>query len=128
MLNVAENCNDRELRKAYKVAALKYHPDKNPGRVEKAQEEFKGVPEAYEILSDLGERSHYESNREEILRRPEKPHYRRYYQKKKEPQPPPRLLCLLRWIFLLSALLPVSKSTMMRKTAFIACTAECFLR
>lgn len=68
ILKVAQDCSDSELKKAYRAAALQYHPDKNRGREDEAEEEFKLVQEAYDILSDAHERSWYDSHREQILR------------------------------------------------------------
>lgn len=60
ILGVNKNCTDQELKKAYRKMALVYHPDKNPDD-ETAQEKFKEVGEAYEILSDSEKRARYDS-------------------------------------------------------------------
>lgn len=56
------------MKKAYRIAALKHHPDKNLGHQPEAEEEFKIVEAAYQVLSDECERSWYDANREEIPR------------------------------------------------------------
>lgn len=59
VLGVAKGADDKEIKKAYKRLAMKYHPDRTQG--DKAMEEkFKEVQEAYEILSDEQKKAAYD--------------------------------------------------------------------
>ncbi|MFZ9939183.1 MAG: molecular chaperone DnaJ [Bacteroidia bacterium] len=59
VLGVAKNAGEDEIKKAYRKAAIKYHPDKNPGDAQ-AEESFKEAAEAYEVLSNADKRARYD--------------------------------------------------------------------
>eukprot|EP00658_Telonema_sp_P-2_P028548 TRINITY_DN2185_c0_g2_i1.p1 TRINITY_DN2185_c0_g2~~TRINITY_DN2185_c0_g2_i1.p1 ORF type:complete len:349 (+),score=105.74 TRINITY_DN2185_c0_g2_i1:210-1256(+) len=63
-----KNPSEEELKKAYKKAALKHHPDKNPTDREGAEKRFKQVAEAYAVLSDPQKKHIYDSYGEEGLK------------------------------------------------------------
>jgi curved DNA-binding protein CbpA len=60
VLGVERGASDNEIGKAYKKLALKYHPDKNPDDKVKAEENFKTLTEAYEVLHDADKRKTYD--------------------------------------------------------------------
>lgn len=59
LLGVNKDATDQEIKKAYRKLAMKYHPDKNAGDKE-AEEKFKEINEAYEVLSDKEKRERYD--------------------------------------------------------------------
>jgi molecular chaperone DnaJ len=60
-LGVAKNASEEDIKKAYRKLAMKYHPDRNQGDAAKtAEDKFKEVKEAYEMLSDGQKRAAYD--------------------------------------------------------------------
>ena len=59
VLDVHKNASETEIKKAFRKQAIQYHPDKNPGD-KVAEEKFKELSEAYEVLSDAQKRAQYD--------------------------------------------------------------------
>ena len=66
ILNINKNSTETEIKKSYRKLAMKYHPDKNPGN-ESAENQFKKISEAYEVLSDQDKRKIYDQYGKEGL-------------------------------------------------------------
>ncbi|HMB24010.1 MAG: DnaJ C-terminal domain-containing protein [Chloroflexota bacterium] len=59
VLGVERNASEDDIRKAYRKLAMQYHPDRNPND-KQAEERFKEINEAYQVLSDPQKRTHYD--------------------------------------------------------------------
>ena len=59
ILGISRNADEEEIKKSFRKLAIKYHPDKNPGKKE-AEERFKEINEAYSVLSDSQKRRAYD--------------------------------------------------------------------
>lgn len=62
MLGVAKTASDKEITKAYRKLAKQFHPDANPGN-SKAEDKFKDVSAAYDVLNDAAKRKEYDEVR-----------------------------------------------------------------
>jgi len=68
LLEIERGCSGSEIKKAYRKLALKFHPDRNQGDKD-AEEKFKSVNEAYQVLSDTQKRATYDQYGHEGLER-----------------------------------------------------------
>ncbi|WWO99578.1 MAG: molecular chaperone DnaJ [Candidatus Dasytiphilus stammeri] len=59
ILGISKSADEREIKKAYKRLAMKYHPDRNPGN-KQAESKFKEIKKAYEILTDPQKKAAYD--------------------------------------------------------------------
>jgi DnaJ family protein B protein 4 len=60
ILGVKKDADEEEIKKAYRKAALKWHPDRHQNDKEVAEKKFKEISEAYEVLSDKNKRGIYD--------------------------------------------------------------------
>ncbi len=60
ILGVGKNATQEEIKKAYKTLARQYHPDLNPDDKKRAEEKFKEINEAYQVLGDAEKKTKYD--------------------------------------------------------------------
>lgn len=77
MLGVPAHASDEEIKRAYRKAAMKWHPDRNHGAEDFARAKFQEIKDAYAILSDAGQRKVYDNVYAEQMRGWEAQHARR---------------------------------------------------
>ena len=66
ILEIPSDADEDAIKKAYRRLAVKYHPDKNPGNKE-AEEKFKKISHAYEILGNKEKRQMYDQYGEDAV-------------------------------------------------------------
>jgi DnaJ-class molecular chaperone len=59
ILNVSRDASAQDIKRSFRQLAMQYHPDRNPENVREADEKFKEINEAYEILGDEQRRWQY---------------------------------------------------------------------
>jgi DnaJ-class molecular chaperone len=72
VLNVPRNAEPATIKQAYRKLAKMLHPDRNPGN-ERAEQRFREVTEAYDLLSDPAKRASYDRGEIDALGRPRQP-------------------------------------------------------
>lgn len=60
ILGISKNAGERDIKKAYKRLAIKYHPDRNLNKNKNTENKFKEIKEAYEVLTDVKKRAAYD--------------------------------------------------------------------
>jgi len=60
ILGVGRDADDKVIKSAYRKLAMKYHPDRNPGKEKEANEKFKEINEAFAVLGDPEKRKQYD--------------------------------------------------------------------
>jgi curved DNA-binding protein len=61
ILGVPKNAPEKDIKSAYRKLARKWHPDANPNSAREAEEKFKDIQEAYEVLNDPEKRRKYDA-------------------------------------------------------------------
>ena len=66
ILGVSEQASAEQIKQAYRQLAKRYHPDRNPNNL-KAEEKFKDIAAAYEVLSNVDKRKEYDLKRQKAV-------------------------------------------------------------
>ena len=66
-LGLEKDCNENDIKCAYKKLAMKYHPDKNINDKDAAEQKFKEISEAYEVLSDDQKKNNYDNGQNIVI-------------------------------------------------------------
>jgi curved DNA-binding protein CbpA len=69
-LGIGRDATQGEIKRAFRRLALHYHPDHNPEDPKQAEEKFKEINEAYEVLSDEARRRQYDYLMSRLVQRP----------------------------------------------------------
>uniref|UniRef100_A0A915PH31 J domain-containing protein n=1 Tax=Setaria digitata TaxID=48799 RepID=A0A915PH31_9BILA len=85
VLGVPRNADSAAIRKAYRKLALQWHPDKNPNNNEVAEQKFKRITQAYEVLSDPKKRNCYDRSRWTGLQRQNKQSHNVFHRRFQSP-------------------------------------------
>lgn len=80
VLGLRRSANTDQIKRAYRQKAKDTHPDRNPGRQKEAEEEFRNVAAAYELLSDDDRRANYDRGGRRDLDNWKTPNSPRYFQ------------------------------------------------
>ena len=73
LLGITRNATPEDIKRAFRKLAMQYHPDRNPSREKWANEKFKQINEACEVLSDPDKRATYDTQLDSQVRVPCKP-------------------------------------------------------
>ena len=60
VLGISKDATEKDIKRAYRKLAFKWHPDKNPNNKKEAEEKFKEINEAYSVLSDPDKKRQYD--------------------------------------------------------------------
>ena len=89
VLGVPKDAAAKDIKSAYRKLARKWHPDANPNDVKKAEEKFKEISEAYEVLGDADKRQKYDALGSDWSRAAQQAEAQRRYRTSQEPSGSP---------------------------------------
>ena len=89
VLGVAKDAAQKDIKSAYRKLARKWHPDANPNNTKEAEERFKEISEAYEVLGDAEKRKKYDALGSDWSRAAEQAEAQRQYRSAQSANPNP---------------------------------------